>query len=117
MKQNGHLKVLIDFPEMKSMSPTTDKEDILTSYEIYRVRMKSFYIKILYKIVLSKDGKFRMVHVCNEAIKKCSDKNWKTNCSVTLQHWHVLFHRNGGFFFRIPEHLDMAKLDYLLSWS
>ena len=69
------LKVVTKLPKTESKPSATDKEELLTSYEIYRIQLKYVYIKTLYDIILSKDVKFKIIDGCNESINKFHDMN------------------------------------------
>ena len=105
VRHNGHLKVLEECAKNDNNSPTSNTENALTSHEMHRMRLKSIYILILYKIILTKTGTFKTQDVFDEAVNKCVEAKWEMKSATTLQRWHSLYHHKGGLF----SHLISSK--------
>ena len=98
VKPNGYIDILKPLPECETNSPTSDREEGLTQTQVFRIQLKSAYMKALYEVILSKAGRFKFPDAWDEARKNCESMGWEPKSSVTLARWHVLFRSNGGLF-------------------
>ena len=96
VKPNGYIDILKPLPECETNSPTSDREEGLTPTQVFRIQLKSAYLKALYEVILSKVGRFKFMDALDEARKNCASMGWEPKSAITLLRWHVLFRSNGG---------------------